>query len=118
MRFRSDQSDLKTMISKQAFLEERTGIVKTKDAYEEMMRNYVRLHMQVNEAQPGCPALTMLSASTLKAPTGWNNLGAGVLLGCGPKPGMLKLWQGSRRGSTHSLFFGTFAHRALLSKAS
>ena len=74
--------------------------------------------MQVIEAQPGRPALTMLSASTLKAPTGWNNLGAGVPLGCGPRPGMSKLWQGSRRGSTQSLFFGTFALRALQSKAS
>ena len=79
---------------------------------------YVRLQMQVIEAQPGCPALTMLSASTLKAPTGWNNLGARVLLDCGPRPGMSKLWPGSRRGSTHSLFFGIFAQRALQSKAS
>ena len=77
------------------------------------MQNNLRLQKQVIEAQPGCRALTMLSASTLKAPTGWNNLGARVLLGCGPRPGMSKLWPGSRRGSTHSLFFGIFAQRAL-----
>ena len=52
--------------------------------------------------RPFSTALTMLSASTLKAHTGANNLETAVLLGCGPGACMSKLWQGSRRTATKS----------------
>ena len=46
----------------------------------------VRVQMQVIEAQSGCPALTMVSASTLKAQIKTNNLGAVALLAAAQDP--------------------------------